>query len=136
MAAARRRLELAAITPERTLLEIARIAYANIASFFHDDGTIKSPQNSMKTSGRRSPLLKRASQMWRRETAIRIGFTGFDRGIRHERFGVIQHPGTLCAAWWSSGYRERSGEGIPIHLDATSHGSDPSRHRRQRNPTP
>ena len=43
MAAARRRLELAAITPERTLLEIARIAYANIASFFHDDGTIKKP---------------------------------------------------------------------------------------------
>src|SRR5215467_6711619 len=43
MAAARRRLELAAITPERTLLEIARMAYADIASFFHDDGTIKKP---------------------------------------------------------------------------------------------
>jgi len=43
MAAARRRLELAAITPERTLLEIARIAVADIAGFFNDDGSVKKP---------------------------------------------------------------------------------------------
>ena len=40
---ARQRLELAHITPERTLLEIARIAYSDVASFFNADGTIKKP---------------------------------------------------------------------------------------------
>jgi phage terminase small subunit len=43
LAAARRRLELAHITPDRTLLEIARIAYADVASFFNADGTLKKP---------------------------------------------------------------------------------------------
>lgn len=42
-AAANRRLELAHITPERTLLEIARIAYSDIASFFNADNTLKKP---------------------------------------------------------------------------------------------
>lgn len=42
-AAALRRLELAHITRERTLLEIARIAYGDIASFFNTDGTLKKP---------------------------------------------------------------------------------------------
>jgi hypothetical protein len=37
------RLALAQITPERTLLEIARIAYADVASFFNDDDTLKKP---------------------------------------------------------------------------------------------
>lgn len=37
------RLALAQITPERTLLEIARIAYSDVASFFNNDGTIKPP---------------------------------------------------------------------------------------------
>lgn len=42
-AAAKRRLELAQITPERTLLEIARIAYSDVASFFNADGSLKKP---------------------------------------------------------------------------------------------
>ena len=42
-AKARERLALAHITPERTLLEIARVAYADVASFFNDDGTLKKP---------------------------------------------------------------------------------------------
>jgi len=40
---ANERLALAHITPERTLLEIARIAYSDVASFFNPDGTIKKP---------------------------------------------------------------------------------------------
>ena len=40
---ANERLALAHITPDRTLLEIARIAYSDVASFFRADGTIKSP---------------------------------------------------------------------------------------------
>lgn len=42
-AAALRRLELAGITPDRVLLEIGRIAFADIASFFNPDGTLKRP---------------------------------------------------------------------------------------------
>lgn len=42
-AAALRRLELAHITPDRTLLEIARIAYSDIAAFFDEDGRLKKP---------------------------------------------------------------------------------------------
>lgn len=42
-AAAARRLELAHITPDRTLLEIARLAYSDVASFFDDDGRLKKP---------------------------------------------------------------------------------------------
>ncbi len=41
--AARRRLGLADITPERTLLEMARIAYSDVASFFNKDGSLKKP---------------------------------------------------------------------------------------------
>jgi hypothetical protein len=37
------RLALAKITPDRTLLEIARIAFADVASFFNDDDTLKRP---------------------------------------------------------------------------------------------
>lgn len=40
---AKERLALAHITPDRTLLEIARIAYSDVASFFNPDGTIKAP---------------------------------------------------------------------------------------------
>lgn len=40
---ARERLALAHITPDRTLLEIARVAYADIASFFNKDGSLKRP---------------------------------------------------------------------------------------------
>lgn len=40
---ARQRLALAHITPDRTLLEIARIAYSDVASFFNADGSIKKP---------------------------------------------------------------------------------------------
>jgi phage terminase small subunit len=43
IAAAQRRLELAQITPDRTLLEIARVAYSDVASFFNPDGTLKKP---------------------------------------------------------------------------------------------
>ena len=37
------RLELAHITPDRTLLEIARIAYSDVAAFFNEDNTLKKP---------------------------------------------------------------------------------------------
>lgn len=40
---ARERLALAHITPERTLLELARLAYADVASFWNTDGTLKKP---------------------------------------------------------------------------------------------
>ncbi len=42
-AKALKRLELAQITPERTLLEIARIAFSDVASFFNPDNTLKKP---------------------------------------------------------------------------------------------
>jgi hypothetical protein len=42
-AASRGASALAHITPDRTLLEIARIAYADVASFFNDDNTLKRP---------------------------------------------------------------------------------------------
>ena len=42
-AKAQERLNLAHITPDRTLLEIARIAYADVASFFNADNTLKKP---------------------------------------------------------------------------------------------
>jgi hypothetical protein len=42
-AKARERLALAQITPDRVLLEIARIAFADVASFFNPDGSLKSP---------------------------------------------------------------------------------------------
>lgn len=41
--AGRKRLELAHITPDRVLLELARIAFADVASFFNADNTIKKP---------------------------------------------------------------------------------------------
>lgn len=41
--AARSRLELAHITPDRVLLELARIAFSDIAGFFNADGTVKKP---------------------------------------------------------------------------------------------
>ncbi len=42
-AKAAKRLELAMITPDRVLLELARVAFSDVASFFNPDGTIKKP---------------------------------------------------------------------------------------------
>lgn len=109
-AAAERRLLLADITPERTLLEIARIAYSDVASFFNTDGSIKAPadlnidqrgalagfeatiQNNAPGDGKQDLIHK--FKAWDKTKALEMLAKHF--GITTEK---IEHSGDISFRW-------------------------------------
>jgi len=110
LAAARRRLELAHITPERTLLEIARIAYSDVASFFHPDGTLLTPAEldedqratlasfeaciANAESGDNKQDLLHKVKAWDKTKALEMLSKHF--GLLQEK---VEHVGTLTVRW-------------------------------------
>jgi hypothetical protein len=107
---ARERLALVHITPERTLLEIARIAYSDVASFFNDDGTLKKPQeldedqrgffagfeaivkNAHAGDGKMDRVVK--VKLWDKPKALEILAKRF--GLLTEK---VEHAGDISFRW-------------------------------------
>lgn len=111
---ARERLELAHITPDRTLLEIARIAYGDVASFFNANNTLKKPseldedqratlasfeacvQNVSAGDGKQDLVHK--FKAWDKTKALEMLAKHF--GLLTEK---IEHSGEIAFRWQSDG---------------------------------
>lgn len=109
-AAADRRLALAHITPERTILEIARIAFSDVASFFNPDGTVKKPNELNEdqrgalagfeavianvTAGDSKQDLIHKFKAWDKTKALEMLAKHF--GLFEER---VEHRGELKITW-------------------------------------